>query len=381
MDNLNEINHVIILAAGRSRRMEHLSKQNPKCLLKYNDEIILLRLIRQIQECGVKKIIVTTGYRHKKLEELLCQEQYSGVETVYNDLYEEDVNIYSMKLALERVEDSCAIFEADAIMEDAMVKYVLGADFNGKSVWFTRGCFKASQYGGILKADSRRNVTAIKIQPVFEPKYKSWHKLTGVMRIHKNELNPFKMILDEYAKSTIKQYYLMPWIDHIFDLPSIYGDISPYSYYTFNKPEEYYQLQSINIDEVQPAGEVCYVDTDKLYGIEEFDSERVDILMKKIKSEKIWTVPIIVEKNNMLVLDGQHRLESAKRMNLKKIPALLVDYKDVNVWSLRAEEKVSKKMVIERALSYNIYPYKTVKHKFLFHVPDNLKIQLSELIS
>ena len=31
MDNLNEINHVIILAAGRSRRMEHLSKQNPKC--------------------------------------------------------------------------------------------------------------------------------------------------------------------------------------------------------------------------------------------------------------------------------------------------------------------------------------------------------------
>lgn len=380
MENLNEINEVIILAAGRSRRMEHLSKQAPKCLLKYNDEIILLRLIRQIQACGIKKIVVTTGYQHKKLEELLGQEQYKGVETVYNNLYEEDVNIYSMKLALEKVENSCVVFEADAIMEDAMVRYVLGSDFNGKSVWFTKGNFKASQYGGILKSDSRRNVTAIKIQPVYEQKYRSWHKLTGVMRIHKNELSVFKMIIDEYAKSTIKQYYLIPWIEHISDLPSIYADITPYSYYTFNKPEEYYQLQSINIDEVQPTGEICFVETDMLREIEKFDSERVDVLVKKIESEKIWTMPIIVEKNNMLVLDGQHRLESAKRMNLKKIPALLVDYKDVIVWSLRPEEKVTKKIVIERALSHNIFPYKTVKHKFSFCIPDDLKILISELI-
>lgn len=378
MYNLCDVTEVIILAAGRSRRMEHLSDKNPKCLLKYNDEIILLRLIRQIKECGISKIVVTTGYRHKKLEELL--QNIEGVETVYNNLYEEDVNIYSMKLALEKVDNTCVVFEADAIMEDAMVKYVLGSDFNGKSVWFTKGSFKSSQYGGILKADRMRNITAIKIQPVFEQKYREWRKLTGVMRIHKNQLDLFKTILNEYAKSTIKQYYLVPWIEHVADLPSIYADVSPYVFYTFNKPEEYYQLKTIDIDAVQPFGEICFLETDKLHGIEEFDNDRVEILKDKISSEKIWTVPIIVEKNNMLVLDGQHRLESAKRMNLNKIPALLVDYKDVKVWSLRGDEKVTKKIVAERSLSSNIYPYKTVKHKFPFKLPDNLSIPISELI-
>ncbi|MCM1233439.1 MAG: NTP transferase domain-containing protein [Ruminococcus flavefaciens] len=378
MEHLNEIKEVIILAAGRSRRMEHLSKKNPKCLLTYNNEIILLRLIRQIKECGISKIVVTVGYKHNKIEQLLENEE--NVTTVYNDLYEEDVNIYSMKLALEHISDSCVIFEADTIMEDALVKYVLGADFNGKSVWFTRGLFKSSQYGGILKADKHRNVTEIKIQPVYEPKYHVWQKLTGLMRIHSKELNIFRMIIDEYAKSTIKQYYLIPWIEHIADLPSIYADISPYTFYTFNKPEEYYQLSAMDIDIVQPTPEITLLQTEQLFGIEAYDENRVVDLIDKINNDNIWKTPIIVEKNNMLVLDGQHRLESAKRMHLTHIPSVLVSYKDVDVWSLRAEEKVNKKLVAQRALEGNIYPYKTVKHKFPFRIPEDLQIPVSELM-
>lgn len=35
---MNEIKQVIILAAGRSRRMENLSNKIPKCLFEYDNE-------------------------------------------------------------------------------------------------------------------------------------------------------------------------------------------------------------------------------------------------------------------------------------------------------------------------------------------------------
>ncbi len=50
MSKLNEIKEVIILAAGRSRRMEELSNSEPKCLLPYGGERILERLVRQIKK-------------------------------------------------------------------------------------------------------------------------------------------------------------------------------------------------------------------------------------------------------------------------------------------------------------------------------------------
>ena len=89
---------------------------------------------------------------------------------------------------------------------------------------------------------------------------------------------------------------------------------------------------------------------------------------------------IIVEKKNNLVLDGQHRLEAAKMLGLIRLPALFVDYNDVEVWTLRPEIKITRLSVVKNARSGKIYPYKTVKHKFNFDVPDSLNIDLDELM-
>lgn len=50
MSDLNEIRQVIILAAGRSRRMEKLSRRESMCLLPYKGERVLERLVRQIKD-------------------------------------------------------------------------------------------------------------------------------------------------------------------------------------------------------------------------------------------------------------------------------------------------------------------------------------------
>jgi len=368
MDNLNEIKDVVILAAGRSRRMEQLSRKEPKCLLPYKGERILERLVRQIKDNGVKNIYITTGYRADKINEIFSNDPI--VKTVENKMYEEDVNILSLSLALEHINRPVVIFEADTIMEDALVSYVLGADFNGKSVWFTRGKFTPSQYGGILKTDKYGNVTDIKIVSSYNEKFRNYSKLSGLMRVGKDEIELFKSLVNKYAKTTIKQYFLNAWIENLKILPCEEGRIEYYKFFTFNKPEEYYQVQNIDVDASEKPGNVELVSVSKLKGIEEYNPRRADELLKKIMEEGVWTVPVIISMKGDLVLDGQHRLEVARRLNFSKIPVIKVDYNEVDVWSLRKEIRVSPKLVEKKVLKEClIYPYKTVKHKFNFEIP------------
>ena len=87
----------------------------------------------------------------------------------------------------------------------------------------------------------------------------------------------------------------------------------------------------------------------------------------------------MVEEENFLILDGHHRFEVAKKMKIKKIPAIFVKYDETIVWSLREKEKVDVPTVIKRAKEGSIYPNKTVKHKFS-KTPPNCKIEISKLI-
>ena len=66
------------------------------------------------------------------------------------------------------------------------------------------------------------------------------------------------------------------------------------------------------------------VNVDQLKHIEDFGRKRVDWLKNKILSEGIWTVPLKIEKKNFLVMDGQHRMEVAKLLNLKCVPCIFI---------------------------------------------------------
>ena len=98
--------------------------------------------------------------------------------------------------------------------------------------------------------------------------------------------------------------------------------------------------------------------------IEGYSKKRAETMKMKIIKDNLWRKPICIERNHYLVLDGQHRLEAAKELELMYIPCELFDYEDVEVWSLRPNHKVDRKLVIEKTLRGDIYPYKTAKHRF-----------------
>jgi len=124
---------------------------------------------------------------------------------------------------------------------------------------------------------------------------------------------------------------------------------------------------------------IVNVNVDQLKHIEDFGRKRVDWLKNKILSEGVWTVPLKIEKKNFLVMDGQHRMEVAKLLNLKYVPCILYSYDEVKVWSLRDNYEVNADLITQRVFEDNIYPYKTAKHAFPDSGDLKCEIPLSQL--
>lgn len=90
--------NAVIMAAGTSTRFAPLSYEKPKGLLEVKGEILIERQIRQLQEAGIKDIIVVTGYKSSQFEYLA---EKFGVRTIFN----EDYNIYNNTSSIMRVID------------------------------------------------------------------------------------------------------------------------------------------------------------------------------------------------------------------------------------------------------------------------------------
>ena len=72
-----KVNNAIIMAAGTASRFAPLSFEKHKALIEVKGEILIERQIRQLQEAGIKEIIVVTGYMAEQFEYL--KEKYKVI--------------------------------------------------------------------------------------------------------------------------------------------------------------------------------------------------------------------------------------------------------------------------------------------------------------
>lgn len=121
------------------------------------------------------------------------------------------------------------------------------------------------------------------------------------------------------------------------------------------------------------------VPVSSLRHIEGFSAKRVAWLVEKIRREGVWDKPIAIDARHNLVMDGQHRMEAARALRLRRVPAVRFRYSEVRIWSLRPKQYgFDWREVTRRARSGDIYPYKTVKHAFPRALP-RCELSLAEL--
>ena len=116
----------IIFNSGLGSRMEILTKDKPKCLLKlYNGETIFERQIRILSQCGIKEFIVTTGYCKEQLIEITNKYTNLKFTFVYNPEYMKSNYIVSMNYAYDFLDDDILLLHGDLVFNVELVEKIL----------------------------------------------------------------------------------------------------------------------------------------------------------------------------------------------------------------------------------------------------------------
>lgn len=97
---------------------------------------------------------------------------------------------------------------------------------------------------------------------------------------------------------------------------------------------------------------------------EKISEESANNLYEEIFKSQVWKHPVLIDVNTNVILDGHHRFSVAKKLQLKYIPCILVDFNSsiISVTSWKTREKLCKSMILDRALSGDLFDYKTTKN-------------------
>ncbi len=105
---------------------------------------------------------------------------------------------------------------------------------------------------------------------------------------------------------------------------------------------------------------------DDLVPHEQIEPARLEFAVRWVRSLKRFDSPIWVDEATRVILDGHHRWHAFRILGHAHIPCFLVDYHapEITLAPRREGVAVSKALVLERALSGALFPYKTTRHTF-----------------
>lgn len=121
------------------------------------------------------------------------------------------------------------------------------------------------------------------------------------------------------------------------------------------------------------------VETNRILCHEEYIPERLDEVREIILSTGQWKTPLLVEWDDLILMDGHHRLAFARQRGLSHVPCLMADYRMVKVRSRRPQFTVTPEDIRNRARTGRLYPPKTTYHQIPQEWAMECRFDLTEL--
>jgi len=113
--------------------------------------------------------------------------------------------------------------------------------------------------------------------------------------------------------------------------------------------------------------DIVFIRIEELREHEEIRPHYLEELKNEILSDGILKMPIAVDRETYIILDGHHRLHALKKIGCNKIPVILVDYQspEIKVIPWREGERITKEIIMETALAGKRMQPKTSKHMIM----------------
>lgn len=148
----------IILAAGMGRRLGEYTRDNTKCMVEVNGIKLIDRVLRQLGQLSLSRVLIVIGYKGKELREYL-ENNYHGplrLEFADNPIYDRTNNIYSLSLVKEQLqEDDTLLIESDLIFDDELFPMVVECQYSNVALVAK---YEPWMDGTMVRIDSENNI-------------------------------------------------------------------------------------------------------------------------------------------------------------------------------------------------------------------------------
>ena len=110
------------------RRLGEKTRENTKCMVEVNGVKLIDRLLGQLSQLGLSRVIIVVGYQGQRLVDYIGH-RYDGklrIEYAENPIYDRTNNIYSLSLVKEQMqEDDTLLIESDLIFSDRLFPMIM----------------------------------------------------------------------------------------------------------------------------------------------------------------------------------------------------------------------------------------------------------------
>lgn len=116
----------VILAAGVGSRLMPLTRNTPKSLIDLGNGYSLLEMqLKAIEKCGLREIVLVTGYKSEQIEAKVVDYKDFDFTIVFNPFYRIANNIVSAWFGLKDLEEPAVILNGDDVFHPRVLQGLL----------------------------------------------------------------------------------------------------------------------------------------------------------------------------------------------------------------------------------------------------------------
>ncbi len=112
------------MAAGLGTRFGKMTETMPKGFVEVGGMSMIERSIKTLLACGIERILIGTGYKHEKYDEL--KSKYPQIETCFSPRYAETNSMYTLWNCREVIgDDDFLLLESDLVFEQKAISSLI----------------------------------------------------------------------------------------------------------------------------------------------------------------------------------------------------------------------------------------------------------------
>lgn len=198
--------HIVILNAGKGRRLIPLTNKVPKCLLKIGGKTILEHQISLFKELPSCKFTICVGYKKELIIDELEKDKskYNLIyKTAVNPYFETTNTLHSLYLSVKNLEEDLLVVNGDIMIDKGIIKHFLNKIHNRENLLLTQ--FKVADAEAVrISLDTDRFVKEISKKISIN---KSVGEYTGIGYFSKHDIKHLVRSLAKGVRNNMKMEY------------------------------------------------------------------------------------------------------------------------------------------------------------------------------